>query len=77
MVEQRVSSGTSQLHTVPLKSQHLVMEVKCFTAAAQGQGIQTEKERDGKKERRKGMREGGEKKGKCINYSNATFKEIP
>lgn len=82
VVEQHVSSGTSQLHTVPLKNQHFIMEVKRFTAAAQGQEIQTEKERDGKKkkrkkERREGAREGGKKEGKYINYSNASIKEIP
>ena len=77
MVEQHVSSGTSRLHAVPLKNQHFIMEGKSFTAAAQGQEIQTEKKRDGKKERREGAREGGKKEGKYIIYSNATFKEIP
>lgn len=77
VVEQRVSSGTSRLHTVPLENQHFITEVKHFIAAAQGQEIQTERMRDGKKKRREGMREGGKKEAKHISYPNATFKEIP
>lgn len=70
VVEQHVSSGTSQLHTVPLKNQHFIMEVKRFTAAAQGQEIQTEREMERKKkERKKGGREQGREERKKENTS--------
>lgn len=67
VVEQHVSSGTSRLHTVPLKNQHFITDVKRFTAAAQGQEIQTEKERDGKKERKEGGSKGGRKERRKIH----------
>lgn len=58
------------VRTVSLKNQRFITGVKPFTAAAWGQEIQMEEKRDGKKERREGVRDGERKKEKTSIIQN-------